>query len=210
MEKQFIQIQLSLFFKLGYEGPFEKASLIIKEQLGNDLNAQIIGVPNNAPSEFPRVVINSPLMNINLSKNRIDFFSKNNTFVQDNFEKIFTILNNLAMEIGRVGVVITSFKEITLENFKLIFDQKTISGLNPKEITIRFNEQESMNSFEINNSQMYLTGLMKNNEGITRKGIIITRDINTRAEDLNINKFEKDNLRNFIFSALSKAEAAIF
>src|SRR3989344_6210343 len=117
MEKQFIQIQLGLFFKSDFQSEIENASLAIKKEFGNDINPQIIGIPSNAPSEIPRLVINSNLVNINLAKNRVDFFSKKENFVQENFEKIFNIINAISVEIGRVGGVVTSFKEIPISEF---------------------------------------------------------------------------------------------
>lgn len=209
MDKEFIKIQLALFFKSDYEGPFESASLKIKEQFGNDLNAQIIGVPNNAPSEFPRVIINSPIVNINLSKNRIDFFSDKNTFVQDFFEKVWNIVSSLSLEIGRVGVVITFFKEIATDDFKEIFNQSKIESLNPQEITVRFNERIQTNGINANNSQMYVTGSAKNDQGIEKKGVIITRDINTHAEDLKKNSFTKETLNSFISEAVLLADKVL-
>lgn len=209
-EKQFIQIQLALFFKSDFVGMPENASLSIKEQFGNDLNAQIIGMPNNAPSEIPRVVINSPLVNVNLAKNRIDFFSKQENFIKDNFDKIWNIVNSLSVEIGRVGIVLTYFKEAETEEMKKIFDQSKISLLNPKDITFRFNEEIKIGEFISNNSQMYASGFGDDGRGGKKRGIIITRDINTLQEDMNKNKFDKEILNAFILSSIIKAETTIF
>ena len=46
--------------------------------------------------------------------------------------------------------------------------------------------------------------------GGEKRGIIITRDINTLQEDMNNNKFDKEILNKFIISAISKAETIIF
>ena len=206
MEKQFIQIQLGLFFKSDFQSEIENASLAIKKEFGSDINPQIIGIPSNAPSEIPRLVINSNLVNINLAKNRVDFFSKKENFVQENFEKIFNIINAISVEIGRVGVVVTSFKEIPISEFKKIFDQKIISSTNPKEISVRINEETKLVDLKINNSQMYATGFIKGDDGIQKTGVIITRDINTLAEDIKNNSFSKEILNNFILEAISLAD----
>lgn len=207
MDKQFIQTQLALFFKNDFQGMSENASLAIKEQLGSDINTQILGISINAPSEIPRVIANSKLVNINLAKNRIDFFSKNQKFVQDNFEKIWNIVNSLSVEIGRVGVVLTYFKETEtgIEEMKKIFDQSKISLLNPKDITFRFNEEIKIGEFKSNNSQMYVSGFADDGRGGKKRGIIITRDINTLQEDKD-NKFNKINLNNFILGAITEAD----
>lgn len=210
MDKQFIQIQLALFFKNDFQVMPENASLATKEQFGADITTQILGIPTNAPSEIPRVLANSRLVNINLAKNRIDFFSKNQTFVHDNFEKIWNIVNSLSVEIGRVGVVLTYFKEAGIEEMKKIFDQSKISLLNPKDITFRFNEEIKIGEFKSNNSQMYVSGFADDGRGGKKRGIIITRDINTLQEDKDKNKFDKEILNKFITLAISQAETIIF
>lgn len=209
MEKEFIKIQLALFFKSDYEGPFESASLKIKEQFGNDVVVQIIGLPNNAPSEIPRLIAKSGIVDINISKNRIDFFSKNQTFVQDNFEKIWTVISSLSSGIGRVGVVVTSFKEAPIDELKNIFDQSKISSISPKDITVRFNERAQINGIEVNNSQMYVTGSVKNDHGIEKKGVVITRDINTPIENLKNNSFTEEILNSFISEATMLADKVL-
>src|SRR3989338_6975625 len=117
-KKQFIQIQIALFFKSDFLGMPENASLAIKEQFGNDMTTQILGIPANAPSEIPRVTANSSVVNINLAKNRIDFFSKNQEFLTSNLDKIFNIIEKISVEIGRVGVVLTYFKEAEIGELK--------------------------------------------------------------------------------------------
>ena len=209
MEKEFIQIQLGLFFKNDFQGMPENASLIIKEQFGDDLNAQIIGIPNNAPSEIPRVVINSPLVSVNLSKNRIDFFSKDKTFITVNQDKIFNILEKLAVVVGRVGVVFTYFKEANIEEIKSLFDKSKISNLNPTEITIRFNEKAKINEIFSNNSQLYVSGFANDKNGSKKEGVVITRDINSLQEDTNKNEFNKETLKKFVLSAIAEADKTL-
>lgn len=209
MEKQFIQIQLGLFFKNDFQGMPENASLIIKEQFGNDLSAQIIGIPNNAPSEIPRVVVNSPLVNINLSKNRIDFFSKDKAFITNNQEKIFNIIEKLSVVIGRVGVVLTYFKETDIDGIKSLFDKSKISDLSPTEITVRFNEKMSIGEIASNNSQLYVSGFANDKSGSKKEGVVITRDINSLQEDINKNEFDKQTFSKFVSSATSEAEKTL-
>ena len=209
MEKEFIQIQLGLFFKNDFQGMPENASLIIKEQFGNDLNAQIIGIPNNAPSEIPRVVINSSLVNVNLSKNRIDFFSKDKTFITVNQDKIFNVLEKLAVAVCRIGVVFTYFKEANIEEIKSLFDKSKISNLNPTEITIRFNEKAKINEIISNNSQLYVSGFANDKNGSKKEGVVITRDINSLQEDINKNEFNKETLKNFVLGATAEADKTL-
>lgn len=209
MEKQFIQIQLGLFFKNDFQGMSENASLIIKEQFGSDLNAQIIGIPNSAPSEIPRVVVNSPLVNINLSKNRIDFFSKDKAFITNNKEKIFNIIEKLSVVIGRVGVVLTYFKEADIDEIKSLFEKTKIGDLNPTEITVRFNEKKEIGGIISNNSQLYVSGFANSKEGSRKEGVVITRDINSLQEDISKNEFDKDLLMKFVSDSITEAEKTL-
>jgi len=209
MEKEFIQVQLGLFFKTDFLGMPETASLSMKEQFGENINSQILGVPANAPSEIPRVIVNSDFVNINLAKNRIDFFSKDKLFLISNFEKIFNIVNKLSVNIGRVGVVFTYFKEGEVEELKKIFDQSKVSSLNPKDISFRFNEEKNISGIMSNNSQMYVSGFVDDGRGGKKKGIIITRDINSLQEDINKNNFNKETLNKFILDVIVEAEKSL-
>ena len=76
---------------------------------------------------------NSSSVNINFTKNRIDFFSKNESFIDNNFEKIFNILDELSLKIGRVGIVFTYFKEANIEQMKNMFDILEVGRTTKKE-----------------------------------------------------------------------------
>ena len=194
MEKQFIQIQIALFFKSDFTGPFESVSLKIKELFGNDLNSQIIGIPNDAPAEIPRVTINSQLVNINFAKNRVDFFSKNQNFFTENVEKIFELLNSFSISIGRVGFVSNYFLESSEKKMKSIFKEDNVQIKNPKDINVRINEVIDIGSFKFNDSQAYATGSVKDTSGNEIKGVILTKDTNSLQEELAKNLFSKEKL----------------
>ena len=207
MGKQlFIQIQVALFFKSDFLGMPENASLAIKEQFGNDMTTQILGIPANAPSEIPRVTANSSVVNINLSKNRIDFFSKNQEFLTTNLDKMFNIIEKISVTIGRVGIVFTYFKEGEIKEIKSIFDQSKIDNLDPKEITVRFDEKKEIAGIMSNSSQKYVSGFANDEVGVKKRGIIITRDINTLQEDINKNSFNKETLNKFIIDSIFEAD----
>lgn len=210
MEKQFVQIQLGLFFKNNFDVEPENASLAIKEQfVGTNMTTQVLGVPVGAPAEIPRVIANSELVNINLSKNRIDFFSKQENFVQDNFEKFFNLIEKLSVSIGRVGVVVTYFKETDISELKAIFNQEKITGLKPSEITTRFSEQAVISKVVANNSQMYVFSSVTDSENRNKTGIIITRDINSLAEEMTKNEFSRDSLIGFVEAAIIESKKTL-
>jgi hypothetical protein len=203
MEKKFVQFQLGLFFQSDFSGQFESISLAIKKQFGNDLIVQVLGLPVNTPPEIPRLVVNSENLNINLSKNRIDFFSKEELFVANNLEKIFSILLELGVKIGRIGVVKTFFKESTVKEFEKIFNQ-SIFSLNFNEVMVRFNEKIIMQSITVNDSHTYSMGSILEETTGKKDGVVITRDMNTLIEDLGKNDFTKEKLLVFVTEALSK------
>jgi hypothetical protein len=210
MGKFFIQRQLGLFFKNNFQEKPEKASLLIQEKFNEKpLFSKIIGIPDTAPDELPRITINFPSVNVNLSKNRIDFFSKHEFFKEDDQNKIFDIVQGLAVEIGRIGVVSTYFKETEIEEIKSFFNPSTISGLNPTEITVRFNEKIKINNISSNNSQLYTFGTIKEGNNSEKNGIIITRDINSLREDIGKNNFDKDSFKEFVIEAIKKSNETL-
>lgn len=193
--RQFIQIQLSLFFSENFSEQVEKISLKIKDVFGVDLNPQILGIPDNAPSEIPRIVVNSTLLNISLAKNRLDIFSPNENFLQDSFEKIVEIIESSKVKINRIGHVTTFFKEDAFEDLFELFDRsKFDEKFLPKEINLRFNEEKEFSIGKINNSQTYEVGSMIGKDGEIKEGVLITRDINTligSKNSYNYNEIEK-------------------
>jgi len=204
MQKQFIQLQLALFFKNTFEGVIEKASLALKAKFGADMGTQIINVPPIAPVEIPRLILTSDQVNINLAKNRIDFFTKKKSFASDNIANIFYVLGELGVEVGRIGLVLTFFKESDLVDLKSLLNGNAINLSNTAEITIRLNEKTTIQGINYNNSQMYVSASAKDAAGETKNGVVITRDINSRAEDSNT--FSSEALGAFLNEALPLGE----
>lgn len=209
MEKQFIQIQLALFFVTDFQEVIEKASLIIKEEFGGDMDTQILSIPSSAPSEIPRLILTSKIVNINLAKNRIDFFSKDKLFLIDNLSKISNIIKKFSAIIGRVGLVFTYFCECDLDYLKSLLNESKISSLNLKEITVRLNEDTIIQKIKCNNSQTFISGFGTDPNGNKKSGVVITRDINSLQEELGKNKFDKRILSKFINDAKAIADKFI-
>lgn len=207
MQKQFIQLQLALFFKNTFEGATEKASLALKAKFGADMGTQIINVPPIAPVEIPRLILTSEQVNINLAKNRIDFFTKKKSFASDNIVNIFYILEELGVEVGRIGLVLTFFKESDLTDLKSLLNGNVVNLSNTAELTIRLNEKTVIQGINYNNSQMYVSASAKDASGETKNGVVITRDINSRSEDSNI--FSSEAINAFLGDALPLAEKTL-
>ncbi len=209
MEKEFTQIQLGLFFQTDFTGQFENASLLIKEKFEN-ASSQILGIPDGFPSDAPRLIIKSEKVNINLSKNRIDFFSKDKEFISNNIDSIFYIINKLSLKIGRIGIVLNYFQEIKIEDFKDIFTKEKISVIkNLTDVMVRLNEVTEVDGVKVNNSQIYASVIRAIN-GSTQKGFIITRDINTLIEETKINDFTQEKVLTFSKAAIEKTKDVIF
>ena len=209
MEKQFIQLQLALFFKTDFNGKIEDASLAIKEKFGSDMGTQILNIPPVAPPEIPRLILTSQAVNVNLSKNRIDFFAKSKTFANDNQVNILSVLEKLKIEVVRVGFVLTFFKESDQGDLKSLLNNSNIESSNLKDITVRLNEEVEIKGFKSNNSQMYVSGSVKDNNGVTKNGVVITRDINSLISDVDKNDFTNEKLKEFLEEALTLAEKSL-
>lgn len=201
MEKQFIHLQLALFFKNNFTGTIENASLFIKEKFGSDMGTQILNIPPIAPPEIPRLILTSNKVNINLSKNRIDFFFKEELFLSNNIEAIFDITTRISTSIGRVGFVLTLFKESDLSDLKSLLNNLTIDINNLKEITVKFNKIVRINGIDCNNIHTYVSGSTKDESGISKNGVVITRDINSLTEEINTLTFDKNTLKKFLEEA---------
>ncbi len=209
MEKQFIQLQLALFFKADFSGKIEDASLAIKKKFGSDMGTQILNVPSVVSSEIPRLILTSKEVDINFSKNRIDFFAKSKSFANNNVQNIFDIFNELKIEIVRVGFVLTFFKESDLSDIKSLLNNTKTDLIDLKDITVRLNKEEDVKGLKFNNSQMYVSGSVKDNDGSSKNGVIITRDINSLVGDVDKNNFTKEKLENFLEKALELAEISL-
>lgn len=209
MDKQLVNIQFALFFKNDFKGLFEEISLEIKKQFGSDVNTQILGIPNDMPSDIPRLISKSSLVDINLSKSRIDFFYKNKEFFSQNKTKIFAVVEKLAVEIGRIGVVATYFKEVDVSQIISLLNSSKVNNLKPNEVTIRINDVTEIDGIKTNNSQMYVKGFLSEKDGIKKDGVVITRDINTIADDLSSNNFTDAKAIQFFEAALIKAEETL-
>ena len=203
MEKQFIQLQLALFFKNDFTGAIENASLVIKEKFGSDMGTQILNIPPIAPPEIPRLILNSNKVNINLSKNRIDFFFKDELLLSNKIEDIFDINTQLSIDVGRVGFVLTLFKESDLSDLKSLLNNSIVDPDSLKEITVRLNEIVSINGMGCNNIQSYVSGSTKDVSGVSKNGVVITRDINSLAKEMNTLTFDKSTLKKFLEEASS-------
>ena len=205
MRKEIIQIQLqlALFFQSDFVGNFENFSLKLKTKLGESKITQHIPVPVDAPSEIPRLVLGYEKFNINVSKNRLDLFSKDFELIKTIVSDVSDVLlDKLSLSVGRIGFVKNYFIDGTIEDLKKLLPEEKIRRLNLKEINIRINNRKQIEKYECNNienlSNRYIVKKEIDGNEVKRAGIIILRDINTLAEKLNENRFNKEEVNKLI------------
>ncbi|MFA6146349.1 MAG: hypothetical protein WC697_03430 [Patescibacteria group bacterium] len=209
MEKELLNIQMALFFKNEYVGNFESLSLKIKEKVGEPQLTQHLPVPQNIPPDVPRLILKYLNFDLNISKSRIDFFSKNTSLIKENILIIIDILENAGLKIGRVGFVKNFFSGQNVGYLKTLLNEQKISGLDFKEIGIRINTKSILDSFECNNIQNIVNGKI-NSQGEERDGIVITRDINTALEKIQEYNFTRTNIVELIENFDKKSNELIY
>jgi len=208
MEKEIIQIQLALFFQSDFTGSFEDFSQKLKDKFNESKITQYMPIPTDAPSEIPRLVLGYEKFNINVSKNRLDLFSKDFELIKTIVSDISNVLlNTLSLSVGRIGFVKSYFIDGTIENLKKLFIEEKIKKLDLKEVNIRFNEKKNIENYDCNNienlSNGYMTKKQLDGSDEKKSGIIVTRDINTIAEKIKETKFSKEQI-NKLIDAFSK------
>lgn len=203
MNKEIIQIQIAWFFSNVYNGKFEDFSLKLKNKLGESNTTHQLPVPPDAPAEIPRLIISYPNFNLNVSKNRLDLFLKDIQLTKNISSNINdVILNELSLQVGRIGFVKNYFIDGNIERLKQLLAEEKIKKLNLKEINIRINEVKISKGYEYNSIENLSNGSItkKETDGAvsTKTGIIIMRDLNTLEEKISENKFNREEINELI------------
>lgn len=195
--RKILQIQTAFFFKEDFSKSFEELSLKIKtKMIGEPVTTQL-PIPPNAPPEVPRLMLNyEGRMAINVAKNRIDFFYSDFSNEKNNVIEIVQAISELGLKIGRVGFVKNIFlDDNNIDDIKkYLTEEKSNKLSNLKEISIRVNTSKKVGEFECNNIQNIANGKINSN-GTIEDGVLIIRDINTKAEDLSVNELTSEKLR---------------
>ncbi len=203
MKKEIIQIQFAWFFSNEYFGNFEEISLKLKNILGESKQTQILPLPNEAPSEIPRLILIYENFNINFSKNRADLFLKDIVIAKDIIPKINNLLNVISLLAGRIGFVKSFFLEGNVSTLKKLLSKSKIETL-VKEISIRINKEKIIEGYKCNNTENISNGSVikkeKDGSDVKKEGIIVIRDINTLAEEIKNNKFDTEIINKIVDS----------
>jgi len=181
-----IQTQIAYFFKNDYVKDFEWFSLALKEIFGKSVKTLQIPIPENEPSEIPRLTLNYTGFNINVAKNRLDVFILDQGLLDEIktpiTEKVFSKLD---INIGRLGYIKTYFKTSTIIEIKRGLNS-TLQKKDFKEVNIRVSETIEVNQTSCNSIEKVDFGkATKNNEdgkAIDIEGQIIQRDMNTSSD----------------------------
>lgn len=186
MEK--IQLQIVLFFLNDYSGNFEFFSLAIKQKFQNSLSTLQLPLPENIPSEVPRLTIQYQDFVINVAKNRYEIIISKQTGIDELITNFVSLdLKQFGIAIKRVGVIQTYFKASTMEEFKTVLTaNEMLNGIS--ELAIRFNCPTSLNGFRCNNLESVEFGQAQkvnaNGQPIIEQGVIIQRDVNTPTDNV--------------------------
>lgn len=151
-----------------------------------------VPIPNDAPPEFPRIILNSidTRFNSNITLSRTDIFfsipGDNKLILSDllqtqksNSENIFNFLIGRGIIINRIGFIVITEKILSPEEgdrYVYLRNNFIKEGRfnNPKELMFRYNSAGRSMNFDMNNS-IIISGKLDNK-------IILQTDINTVAE----------------------------
>lgn len=191
--------QIAFFFKEVKTIDYEKFAYLIRENFSEEgVNfispSMILPIPIDAPAEIPRLQMSSydQSVKINMSPLRVDlvFTETENAKVDEHkflslFIRLAELLLKNSLQYVRLGAVSryiledkNSAKRIMHQIFK--FEDPDIFEAN-----VRFVRKSLQEHFTLNDSYAFETGF-KNTPSQTQEVVLITRDINTPADQFYI------------------------
>jgi hypothetical protein len=209
-----LKIQTALFTKnLNISDDYAKSEILIeiKKDIAAifDGNPNIIPIPNDAPAEIPRIILNSKnsSYSCNISLNRTDVFlnkqeEPNGDILdkqKENVSKIFNFIKNRGAIINRIGFVVF-YEEENEDNINFIKSNYLKDGIldDLKELVIRYNKEETSLAEISNLNNIIEISALKN-----KKIINFFTDINTLAENMAEKNFDYANFEKIIDFAIS-------
>lgn len=186
MSKETINFQIVLFLRDKFKINFEQLSLAIKEKIGESENTQILPIPNDAPFEIPRLILNYKELFLNVSVDRISIVANTIASLRVIIPKLLAlILEEKSCEVNRIGFVRTDFIESTIDKVQELIKKEVFSEKKIKEVSVRINSDLQIMEFNCNDIEsLQFSKLIKtNNVGtVETEGIVAQRDLNTVAE----------------------------
>ena len=208
METKLIQIQIALFFKRNLNKPIEEVSLLLQKRIGKPKNKIFPPTFPQLPPEVPRLVLVYDNFKLNFSLNRMDLFTSTN-YTEETIEilkeKIIpAVIENLSIEIGRIGFIKNFFVEKNIEEIRQLFNTDMSNKLNrAKEISIKVNLSKNVLGYGCNNIESFRKGEIamekpQEKKKTKKEGLVVQRDINTFREKLAENSFNSEQILEII------------
>lgn len=217
------KIQTAIFVKnFQIQNEYEKSNLLLnlREKVGDIFNGQpiIIPVPNDAPPEIPRMVLNSVdnLYSCNIALNRSDVFLNVSGHIEKDegslFEKqkknslkMIEFLRDNNATIIRIGFAVDvdyqNQESVEFLRNKFLKEDKFFS---PKELSFIYNkESRTENTSIVMNNLITISG---------KKGINIIKtqiDINSLAEGMDLIDFSVENSKEIIDYSIAEVKNLI-
>ena len=220
------KIQTAIFINGFFiAGEYEKSKILLelKEEIGSTFNGNpvLIPVPNDAPGEIPRIIINSSdnLFATNIATSRIDVFSNLDKNTNENnvdlFEdhkinslKLFSFIKKYSPSIivNRIGLSIMCecAQEDAINFVKMnFFKESKINDF--KELSCRYNKSskliDNISNIKFNN----ITEISAKDD----KAVIFMADINTVAEKISDYDFSNDTFEKIMDHAINSEKDLI-
>lgn len=170
-----------------------------------------IPIPEDAPKEIPRIILNSAdgRFKLQVAQNRVDFFRyRRNDDTEMDASQILDVSSRVLKEyrdcthsiVGRLALVVVRSLENKNPGFALAShfckDKWTATLFSrPDKFEVHSHRHYPLHKFNVNSWVRCKTGfLAENNEPI----ILVTQDINTLAEELEQRDFSIEQLKNFL------------
>ncbi|KKP96423.1 MAG: hypothetical protein UR99_C0018G0012 [Candidatus Moranbacteria bacterium GW2011_GWD2_36_12] len=221
METKIKQIQAAVFIRnFNISNDLERASLLT--EINQHANIIFNGpptqlpIPNNAPPEFPRFILNSAdgKFSCQIALSRVDIFYKipdvhTEDFEQllntqkNNTENIFNFLVSKGVIVDRIGFIAAAEKILTpgegnsIDYLRNNFIREGRFG-SPKELLFNYNHSGRSENFEMNN---LISINAKENASI-----VLQTDVNTIAEGMSGNNFNLENFNEIVNYAIGETQ----
>lgn len=203
--------QLAIIFEKPFSHRYDRLSVEIQNRYIDSKSVQMLPLPDDAPEEIPRLVIEWKDLRAEVNKLRINIVGKNFDEITRMYPPLIDLLyTSFATNIARVGFVKHYFIPEEVPDAEKILKPGLISAKNQGEhvvemslsITTRFEYMD----FEINNVQAIQPGEVTVDDK-TSIGLIVIRDINTKREEGY--KFDKQWIKDFYPFANKTADQMI-
>jgi hypothetical protein len=216
-------VQLAVFTTdpLAFSTPKSLAVILGKFSHIYDGEVKTFPIPDNAPPEIPRVILQSKdqSQRLDISPARLSFYSVKTEekaanppyIISESTEILEQYLPDIGMRVNRLGLIFARMHQLN-SPAKLITErfckpelQNTIFG-NTASFDFRNHQIIKIHDLDVNLVTSIKSGLIQIN-GVQKQGVLIEQDINTTTEEMAQRSFEIEEIRSYFDSAVKEAEA---